>query len=140
MPYKNTTLCFKWFQEVWNNGRESAISELLADQTTIHGISDADGAEVKGLQSFKKFYNGFRNDFSNIHVDVQEVLTQEDFESAHCTVTAKHTKSGNEVKFGGIVMVRIDGGKIVESWNHFDFLTMYKQIGYDLVDKNPVQV
>jgi hypothetical protein len=38
-------------------------------------------------------------------------------------------------KFGGIVMVRIEGGKIVESWNHFDFLTMYKQIGYDLVEK-----
>ena len=137
MPYKNTTLCFKWFQEVWNNGRESAISELMADQTIIHGISDA-GADVKGFESFKKFHQSFHNDFSNIHVDVEEVLTQEDFESAHCTVTAKHTKSGNDVKFGGIVMARIDDGKIVESWNYFDFLTMYKQIGYDLVDKNPV--
>ena len=140
MPYKNTTLCFKWFQEVWNNGRESAISELLSDQTIIHGIADPDGAEEMGLQGFKKFYNSFRNDFSNIQAQVEEVVTQEDFESAHCTVTAKHAKTGKDVKFSGIVLVRIDGGKIVESWNHFDFLTLYKQIGYDLVEKNPVQV
>lgn len=138
MPNKNTTLCFKWFQEVWNNGRESAICEMMADQSIVHGISD--GTEVKGPEGFKNFYDSFRNDFANIHIEVEEVLTQDDFEAAHCEVTAKHIKTGNEVKFRGIVMARIDAGKIVESWNHFDFLTMYKQIGYDLVEKNPVQV
>ena len=29
----------------------------------------------------------------------------------------------------GISIVRIKDGKIVEGWNNFDFMTMYKQLG-----------
>jgi predicted ester cyclase len=34
------------------------------------------------------------------------------------------------VEFTGITIVRIDNGKIVDAWNNFDFMTMYKQIGH----------
>ena len=26
-------------------------------------------------------------------------------------------------------MVRVEGGKIAEAWNHYDFLDMYQQLG-----------
>ena len=28
----------RWFDEVWNQGRESSISELMADDSIFHGI------------------------------------------------------------------------------------------------------
>jgi predicted ester cyclase len=33
------------------------------------------------------------------------------------------------VEFEGVAIVRIKDGKIVEAWNHFDFLEMNKQLG-----------
>jgi predicted ester cyclase len=50
-------------------------------------------------------------------------------------VTGVHTgegigkpPTGKPVKFTGMTMVRLRDGKIIESWNNFDFMTMYKQI------------
>jgi len=34
------------------------------------------------------------------------------------------------VEFTGMTFVRIHNGKIVEAWNNFDFMTMYKQVGH----------
>jgi len=33
------------------------------------------------------------------------------------------------VEFTGMVIVRLKDGKIVESWNEFDFMKMYSQVG-----------
>jgi len=32
MPNKNSTLTYRWFQEVWNNSRKAAIDDLMARQ------------------------------------------------------------------------------------------------------------
>jgi predicted ester cyclase len=37
--------------------------------------------------------------------------------------------TGQSTEFTGITIVRIEQGKIVEAWNNFDFMTMYKQLG-----------
>jgi len=29
----------------------------------------------------------------------------------------------------GVAIVRIKNGQIVEAWNNFDFMTLYKQLG-----------
>ena len=56
-------------------------------------------------------------------------------EPARCLVTGTHTgeslgrpSTGKPVIFHGMTMVRLKDGKIVESWNNFDFMTMYKQL------------
>jgi predicted ester cyclase len=47
-------------------------------------------------------------------------------------VTGK-SADGKDVNFTGIVIARFSDGKIVEAWNAFDFLSMYKQLGQKLV-------
>jgi predicted ester cyclase len=62
-------------------------------------------------------------------------MTQGDLSAARCVITAVHTGDGlnrvplnRPIHFTGMVMVRVRDGKIVESWNYFDFETMYKQM------------
>jgi len=31
-----------------------------------------------------------------------------------------------------MTFIRIQNGKIIEGWNNFDFMTMYKQLGFKL--------
>lgn len=125
----------RWFEEVWNQGKESTIDELAMPDVRGHGLVDASGNEVTGIESFKEFYHQFRAGFSDIHIDVLETVAEGDLEVARFVVTGKHTgdglgkmPKGNDIKITGMTMVRTRSGKIQESWNNVDFLSMFQQM------------
>ena len=129
------TILHRWFEEVWNEGRESAIDEMSYHDVQGHGLKAPDGNEVQSMDSFKAYYRQMRAALSDIHVTVENVLTEGDLTVARCTVTARHTgeglgkpPKGNPIEFTGMTMARIKEGKIAEAWNNFDFMTMYQQM------------
>ena len=130
MRKANDTLVFRWFKEVWNDSRKEVIDELLKDDVTAHGLGPE--GKTHGLDAFKQFYDDFRSQFKDVHVIVEDVISEDDIETARCSVKAIHIPSGKEVNFTGMSMAKIEDGKIAESWNSFDFLTMYQQAGFAL--------
>jgi predicted ester cyclase len=129
------TIMNRWFEEVWNQGSESAIDELSCDDVPGHGLTSPDGNEVRGMDSFKAYYRQMRAALSDIQVTVEDVVTEGDLTVARCVVTARHTgeglgkaPKGNPIHFTGMTMARIKDGKIAEAWNNFDFMTMYQQM------------
>jgi predicted ester cyclase len=129
------TLMHRWFEEVWNKGRESAIDEMSWHDVPGHGLKAPGGNEVDGMEDFKAYHRQMRSALSDIHVVVEDVITEGDLTVARCVVTAKHTgeglgkpPKGNPIQFTGMTMARIKDGKIAEAWNNFDFLTMYQQM------------
>ena len=128
------TFMERWFEEVWNKGRESAIDEMAEPNAIAHGLGE-DGGDVVGLENFKLFFRRFQAALSDIHVKVEDVVTEGDRTVARVKVTAKHTgeslgipAKGNKVEFSGVSIARLKDGRIAEAWNHFDFPTMYKQM------------
>ena len=71
----------RWFEEVWNQGRESAIDEMMSPNTIGHGLSSPDGKEIDGMPSFKSFYKTFRSAFPDIHIKVEDTVTEGDQDS-----------------------------------------------------------
>jgi steroid delta-isomerase-like uncharacterized protein len=137
MSEANKELIRRWFEEVWNNGRAAAIEELFDENGIAHGLSDDPSNPIKGPRGYRPFYETFRKAFPNIVVVVEDTVAEGDKVAARCSVRAKHEGEflGREatqapVEFTGITIVRIENGKIVEAWNHFDFMTMYKQTGH----------
>jgi predicted ester cyclase len=128
MPDKNSTLTYRWMQEVWNDGREDAIDEMMDANAVIHGIEEI---KDRGAESFKQFFRNFKSQFPQLHVEVEDVVAQGDCETSRCIVDAT-TTSGQKVYFTGMTFVRIQNGRIIEGWNNFDFMTMYKQLGFKL--------
>jgi steroid delta-isomerase-like uncharacterized protein len=133
---ENKALTERWFEEVWNKGRADAIREMVTEDLVIHGLSDAKGEAVKGVQAFDEFHTQFRNAFPNIQITIEDLIAEGDKVAARCSVRAKHTGDSlglapthAEVDFSGIAIVRISNGKIVEAWNNFDFLKMNRQLG-----------
>jgi predicted ester cyclase len=125
----------RWFEEVWNQGRESAIDEMILPGAIVHGLTGPDGNEVVGAEGFKAMHRAFCAALSDIHVAVEEVVAQGDMSVARCVVTATHTgdglgkaPKGNRVTFTGMTMARERDGKIVEGWNNFDFAAMFQQM------------
>ena len=119
----------EWFDEVWHNGHEDAIERLMDSNAIIHGLGT--DKDKQGHEAFKPFYKSFRESFPNVHVDLQPIFSNDEFESADCVVKAENAE-GRKTEFTGITIARFKGGKLVEGWNGYDFLTMYQQLGFKL--------
>ena len=127
MRNKTSTLLNRWFEEVWNQGNEDSIDQLMTAEAHAHGILSDD--QPQGVEGFKIFYKGFKEQFDNIQITIRDVVSQDDMECALTDVTATHRETGKDVTFSGLCMVRVQDGKIAEAWNQYDFLGMYQQLG-----------
>ena len=136
MSTESKDLIRRWFEEVWNKGREDAIDEMFAADGVAHGLTEEGDKTMRGPEQFKPFYRAFRSAFPDLEVVVEDTIAEGDKLAARCTVRGKHQSdtlgfaaTGLTTDFTGITIVRIERGKIVEAWNNFDFMTMYKQLG-----------
>lgn len=128
MATKNESLIYRWMEEVWNKGSEEAIDKMLDANAVVHGI---EGIDQPGPAGFKIFHHSFKEQFPTIHVEVDHVMTEGEYETARCTVKGT-TATGQPVHFTGMTCIRISNGKITEGWNSFDFKTMYEQLGFKM--------
>ena len=126
----------RWFEEVWNKGREEAIDEMFAEDGVAYGLADETGAPLRGASGFKPFFRNFRGAFPDIEVTVEDTIAEGDRVAARCTVRATHAgdtlgmaATQKPMEITGICIVRISDGKIVEAWNNFDFMSMFQQLG-----------
>jgi len=128
------TFLERWFEEVWNKGREAAIDEMVEPGVIAHGLT-ADGSPAVGVEAYKTFFHTFRAALSEVHIHVEDTVTEGDLTVARFYVKAKHTgdalgtpPKGNAIHFTGVTIVRLKDGRIAEAWNYVDFPKMYKQM------------
>jgi predicted ester cyclase len=135
MPGHTDTFMHRWFEEVWNRGREDAIDEMMVEDTVVHGLQE----QIRGPEAFKPFQRQFRTAFPDMRITVEEVLIDGDMIAARCSVAGTHTgpglpiaAGGKPANFTGMCIARVKDGKMIEGWNNFDFLSLYQQIGLTL--------
>lgn len=136
MSEENKALIRRWFEEVWNKGREEAINEMFAEDGIAHGLADESGEPLRGPNGFKPFFRNFRTAFPDIEVVVEDTITEGEKVAARCTVRGKHQSDSlgfaatqRPMEITGMTIVRVRDGKIIEAWNNFDFMSMFKQLG-----------
>jgi steroid delta-isomerase-like uncharacterized protein len=136
MSAENENLIRRWFEEVWNKGREEAIDEMFAENGIAHGLADESGEALRGPTGYKPFFRKFRAAFPDIEVVVEDTVTEGDKVAARCRVRGKHQSDSlgfaatqRPMEITGMTIVRVRDGKIVEAWNNFDFMSMFKQLG-----------
>src|SRR5437660_11004055 len=133
---QNKALIRRWFKEVWSDGRADAIPEMFAADGIAHGLSDDASSPLRGPAGFVPVQGQFRGAFPNIEVVVEDQIAEGDLVATRCSVRGKHTgdhlgfaATDSPVDFTGMTITRIKDGKIVEAWNNFDFMKMYRQLG-----------
>ena len=137
MSEANKQLVRRWFDEVWNKGRADAIEEMFDADGVAHGLSDDPLNPIVGPKSFRPFHTMFRDAFPDMKIVIEDMIAEGDKVTARCSVRGKHeghslgfAATQSPVEFTGITIVRIADGKIVEAWNNFDFMRMYRQVGH----------
>ena len=131
----NGEIIRRWFEEVWNQGREATIDELVAQHAVGKGQT-IDGSAITGPDSFRQFWKALRSAFSSIHVDIHHVIEQDDMALLQWTITMTHTgefmgmpATGRKITATGMSLQRYENGKIVEGWDNWDQLGAFAQLG-----------
>ena len=74
----NVALVRRWFEEVWNEGREEAIDELFDEEGLAHGLADETGSPLRGASGFKPFFRRFRVAFPEVEVVEEDTVSEGD--------------------------------------------------------------
>jgi hypothetical protein len=77
MSEANKALVRRWFEEVWNQGREETIDELFAAEGVGYGLGDTD-VTTRGPAEFKIFANNLRGALPDIHMTIEDIMAEGD--------------------------------------------------------------
>jgi steroid delta-isomerase-like uncharacterized protein len=131
---RSEILIQRWFNEVWNEGLDATVDELFAPDCVAHGLEE--GFTVIGPEGFKEFLRKMRDAFPDVRIRVEETICEGDrvatrvlLEGTHLGDTLGIPRTGRRVSIQGMVMIRIAEGQIVEAWNDWDQLGMWRQLG-----------
>src|ERR1700722_7429271 len=132
---RNSELIRRWFEEVWNQGREATIDELCSQDAVGHGQT-LDGTDIVGPEPFRQFWKNFRSAFTAIHIEIERTIEEGEMVLAQWTLTMQHTgpflgieSTGNRITARGMRIERLGGGKILEAWDNWDQLAVMAQLG-----------
>jgi predicted ester cyclase len=78
----------------------------------------------------------FRSAFPDFRMTIEDLIAEEDIVVARFTQGGTHrgtfmgaAPTGRQVQFTEIGILRVAGGKVVESWYETDMLSLYQQVG-----------
>src|SRR5215207_1061023 len=121
-------------EELFGRGNLDVADEIYAPDYVGHDPSNPE--DVRGLQAAKRAAADYRRAFPDLRVTVEDLIAEGDKVAARLRVRGTHlgdlngiAPTGRRVDFTGIVMSRVEGGRIAEDWANFDDLGMMRQLG-----------
>ena len=115
-----------WFRRVWNEENADAIDELFVVDGQARGLG---GNPLVGPDDFKQFHTALRGLLGDFNITIDNTVEEGEWISAICSLCAKCSKTGTPIEITGSVMIRITDGKLMEAYNHWDFIGMFAQLG-----------
>ena len=134
MSEENKKLVRRWFKEVWDEGRLSAIPEMFHQSGLAHGFPDPDSV-VSSPGEFAKHCKSFRETFPDVRIAVDDLVAEGDKVAVRWTASMTHTGDGlgfpatsKKVRVEGSSFLICGNGKILEGWNYMDLTRMRLQL------------
>jgi len=115
-----------WFKNVWSNEDADTIDKMLVPDTQARGL----GSQTHvGPSEFKVFQKNLLARVSNVEIKIDKSMEDGDWLSALCTFTSTCRQTGKPASMTGHVMIKIVDRKLVDAYNHFDFMGLYESLG-----------
>ena len=118
--------------ELWNQGMLDAEAELFAPNYIYHGP----GGDVSGFAGWRTMAAMYRAAFPDAVMSIDDQVAEGDRVATRATARGTHRgplgsvpASGKHVVIPIILIDRISGGRLVETWETFDQLGMLQAMG-----------
>ena len=115
----------EWCRRVWVERDEAVIDQMMAADTAAHGL---ERQTLVGPEEFRSFHRAICALLRDTALVVDHHIEPDGWLAALCTFTGTG-RDGREVAITGAIHARIEGGKILEAYNQFDFLGLFAQLG-----------
>lgn len=134
---ENKALVRRFYEEVWNHGHLAVTSLVFADDYVRHDLRPTQA--LPGPAGQAKIAGDFRAAFPDLRMRIDLLIGEGDLVAARWTTEGTNTgpwggrkPTGLRAQFSGVNLFRIEGGKVVELWNHRDDLGLMQQIGAEI--------
>ena len=130
----DTTQVVRDFGRVWDaDAPPELVDRVFAPEVLDH---DPQPDQRQGREGFRQLLDLYHRVFPDLRLTADDVLVCEDRAVLrwHATGTHEGDQLGipathREVRFAGIDIVRIEGGRVVERWGHSNELQVHEQLG-----------
>ncbi|MGD8735453.1 MAG: ester cyclase [Anaerolineae bacterium] len=133
MSKENLDTVRRAIEEVWNCGNLTAIPDLFAANFITFEPSNQ---VLSGWEAFGQYVSSYRATFPQLHFTIEDSQPRRDEVSIRWTATGiapasqpARSANGNGSGVSGMTIFRLDSGKIVESWVHWDTAGMLQRPG-----------
>ncbi len=129
---ENEAVIRRFFEEVFNQGREEVIDEIVAADYLDYGHSPPG----QGPEGAKQDFRGFSAAFGDLQFSIDEMLAEGDRVATRWTGRLTHRGSfmgivptGKRVTLSGISTYRLANGRLVETHTNANPWMIFQQIG-----------
>jgi predicted ester cyclase len=119
--------------EALNKGNLAVVDDCLTPDFIYNGPG---GTEVKGVEGYKQFLTGLRAAYPDIHVKIEDIIAEGDMVATRTSSTFTFTgragpvaPTNKKVTLTGSILDRFKDGQIRETWEQYDRLDLYQQMG-----------
>jgi steroid delta-isomerase-like uncharacterized protein len=130
---QNKEIAARMHEEVVNQKKLSALDDYVAADVVWH---DPPPGLAPGMEGFKQFFPMLYAAFPDWHATIEDVIAEGDKVVHRIKGGGTHkdewmgiAATGKQVTTTGILIYRIDNGKIVEEWLQYDVLGVMQQLG-----------
>lgn len=121
-----TELFARWCDEVWRKGNLDAIDAYLVPSTVTAGVVPD---MQMGPKEFRELVTVVLHHVGEVEPVVLHSVEQNDWLAIMMRFDTSRADNGAPVSVPGQVFVRFDGDKMIESYNHLDYLSFFEQLG-----------
>ncbi len=134
---QNKALVRRVLDEVWSQGTLAVVDALYAADFVSHQHSHpAAPQDLRGREALKAFVREFRAAFPDFSDSIEDQVAEGDLVVTRFTSVGTHrgplmglAPTNKQVRWVGISIDRIAGGKLAENWVSWDMLGMLQQLG-----------
>ena len=130
---ENKALVNAFVEEVWNRKNLAAVDKYFAPDHIEHDLARPDW--TGGREDARQAIADFTSAFPDCHVTYDDVLAEGDRVAVRLSCRATHKgefmgvgPTGRAVAFGGLSIIRLSSGRIVEIWEIIDSPGLIRQI------------
>jgi steroid delta-isomerase-like uncharacterized protein len=116
------------YYDAWTEGDADAVRELVADDYCGH-VHTLSGTEEQDADGLAARVEGHADAFEQVDYEIEDVLCRNGEVAARLTMRARHRETGRDAETAGLVILRVEDGRIAEEWSSWDYLGLAEQLG-----------
>ena len=122
-----------FLEQAFNQKKTNALEDYFSPNLNDHALPPM---LPSGFEGRKMFYTAFLSAFPDIHIQVENLVTEDDRVVTHWSADGTHLgelmgipPTGKTAHISGIAIDRFEDGKSVEHWEVFDQFGLMVQLG-----------